>query len=213
MYKNVVIVLSGEDFVEKKIISFCKEADFIIAGNGGLNILDRLNIKPDLIIGDMDSAKKNIVSKYKNVVLIKHPVEKDLTDSQLAIQKALDLEPENISLLASSGSYLDHTYSNAVNLIKYFNFKTQIEMITSNSKIFVINKSKIFGKLKGRRISFFPLTPVKNIKLSGFKYSFKETKDLTQTDYSISNVIADSNASIEFDEGKLLCMLFDAGYK
>ena len=64
-FENIVIVASGEDYEKNKILNYCENSDYIISVDGGLNILDKLRIKPSIIIGDMDSVDKKLLTKYK----------------------------------------------------------------------------------------------------------------------------------------------------
>ena len=106
-YNHISIIGNGEDWNSTKIKDYCKNSDFIIAADKGLSILDQLNITPDLIIGDMDSVPEKVLGKYKNIALEKYPKEKDLTDSEISLKKAISLKPKKISLLAMTGSYFD----------------------------------------------------------------------------------------------------------
>ena len=50
----------------------------------------RLNIKPDIILGDFDSCNKDIMQEFSTDKKIIVPCEKDDTDTGLAIQKAIE---------------------------------------------------------------------------------------------------------------------------
>jgi thiamine pyrophosphokinase len=206
-----MIVGSGEDFSPSKIKEYAGFSDFIIAGDGGLNTLDKLNIKPDLIVGDLDSVDKNILKKYSEIKTEIFPVEKDLTDSEIALQKAIFYNPENIFLFGLTGSYFDHAFANILNLFRNYNEKIEINIITSNSRIFTVKNKKTFKNLKGRRFSFFPLGNISGFSMEGFKYSFGKD-NISFMEYSVSNVIIKDFAEIKFEKGILFCILFDEGY-
>jgi thiamine pyrophosphokinase len=219
--KNIVIVNGGNDYDIKKLKFYCKNADYIIAADAGLYLLYKIKIKPDLIIGDMDSIKQSILNKYKYVSIEKYPEDKDYTDSELAIMKARQLNPDNISIFASTGDYLDHSFANIINLFKYQNDKINMELITKNSSVYpVFNKKTIIDK-KNHRFSLLPLTKLENLSLKGCKYDFKNKKDISIFDYSISNVITDNICTISFkkaaiikhDRSAAILILFDKGYK
>ncbi|MFW5979554.1 MAG: thiamine diphosphokinase, partial [Halanaerobium sp.] len=88
--KRALLVLNGEfDFGKGDLQQFIerKEIDFIIAVDGGANKLKSLGLMPDLIIGDLDSITNKNKKYYsqQNVKTIKYPVEKDQTDSEIAV--------------------------------------------------------------------------------------------------------------------------------
>ncbi|MCK5768321.1 MAG: thiamine diphosphokinase [Candidatus Atribacteria bacterium] len=210
-YNHISIIGNGEDWNPTKIKDYCKNSDFIIAADNGLSILDELNITPDLIIGDLDSVLENVLAKYKNIPLEKYPKEKDLTDSEISLQKAISLKPKKISLLAMTGSYFDHSLANIINLHRNYQPDIETEVITHNAIIFPVTSKREFSGLKGRRFSLFPIGKVSGISITGAKYHLKNP-DFEATDYSISNVIEKNHFSIEIQNGFLLFILYDKGY-
>ncbi|HOV15593.1 MAG TPA: thiamine diphosphokinase [Spirochaetota bacterium] len=203
----ISIVGSGKDYNTEKIKEKLKDSYYIIACDGGLNLLHQLGISPDLILGDLDSVDKNILELYKNTRTIIYPTEKDLTDSEIALQKAIEMKPKKIYMLNVTGDYFDHSLANIYNLVRDYNKDIEIEIVTSNSTIFLIKDFKEFINLSGRRVSLFPLSKCEVI-LEGFKYNYNK-KRLKFTDYSVSNVIEDNIATVSLKTGLILCILFD----
>jgi thiamine pyrophosphokinase len=167
---------------------------------------------PNLIIGDLDSVPSSLLEQYKQIPIEKHPQKKNLTDTELCIQKAIGMNPTQINLLAMTGNYFDHSYANIINLFRNYRQDIKMQIITSNSIIFpVIEKTTLFD-LKGRRFSLFPLSPITEFSMTGAQYNFLK-KNLAITDYSISNVIVADKLEINMQEGKLFCVLFDEGFQ
>ena len=63
------------------------EGDYIIAADAGCRHLERLGARPDLIVGDFDSLGR--IPSFPNVEVC--PVEKDDTDSMIALRHAVTL--------------------------------------------------------------------------------------------------------------------------
>ena len=70
-----------------KELSASDEDAILIACDGGCDILARNNIVPDLVVGDMDSISEEGLDfiNNNNVFIEKYPVEKDWTDSEIAL--------------------------------------------------------------------------------------------------------------------------------
>ena len=84
-----------------------KEDDFLLAADGGLRHLQSLGLTPDEILGDFDSLG------YVPENSSRFPVEKDDTDSMLAIRRGLELGYREFWLYGSlDGPRLDHTAAN-----------------------------------------------------------------------------------------------------
>lgn len=212
LFQRIVIIGNGEDWKKEKVIDFCQKADFIIAADNGLSLLNRLSLAPDLIIGDLDSVSPSLLQHYQDIPIEKHPSIKALTDSELSIQKAISMNPKEIILLAMTGDYFDHSYAAIINLFRNYHKKIQMKIVTSNSVIFPIPQKTTLLHLKGRRFSLFPLSPIKQFSMVGAQYQFSK-KNLNITDYSISNVIIDERLEINFEKGMLFCVLFDQGFQ
>jgi thiamine pyrophosphokinase len=77
-----------------KELSASDEDTALIACDGGCDILARNNIVPDLVVGDMDSISEEGLGfiNSHNVFIEKYPVEKDWTDSEIALGKTGDEE-------------------------------------------------------------------------------------------------------------------------
>jgi len=210
--QKIIIVGNGEDWQKEKVISFCQTADFIIAADNGLSLLHQFNITPDLIIGDMDSVSSVLLQHYPDIPVEKFPAKKDFSDTELAIKKAITLNPGEIVLLAVTGNYFDHSYATIINLFRNYQPGIEIKIITSNSLIFPIKKKTNLLHLKGRRFSLFPISDIKNFSMQGAQYQFPK-KNLKVTDYSLSNVIVQEKLEINLEKGMLFCVLFDKGWQ
>ncbi len=82
-------------------------SDYLLAADGGLVHLQKLDLTPHGIIGDFDSL--GYVPDNAQVF----PVEKDDTDSMLAVRKGLELGYRNFEVYgALDGPRLDHTVAN-----------------------------------------------------------------------------------------------------
>lgn len=80
----------------------------------GIEICFELELLPEYLIGDFDSAEKKFIdlARKKNIPIEQHPVEKDFTDTQLAIFFAERLK-ENFSCILTGifGGRFDHMFS------------------------------------------------------------------------------------------------------
>ncbi len=83
------------------------EADVIIAADGGLTHTAALGLRPDVILGDFDSL--GYVPTGSEVF----PVEKDDTDSMLAIKRGLELGCDRFYIYGGlDGDRVEHTMAN-----------------------------------------------------------------------------------------------------
>ena len=81
----------------------------LIAVDGGADHLRRAGLRPDLVVGDMDS----IVEPFgPDVPVSLYPERKDASDMELAVRHALALEHSSIDVYGALGGREDHQFCN-----------------------------------------------------------------------------------------------------
>ena len=116
------------------------ENALVIAADGGLRHTQALGLSPDVILGDFDSL--GYIPQSSQV----HPVEKDDTDSMLAIRLGLERGCDRFYLYgAMDGPRLDHTIAN---------FQTLAHLATHGARGTLIGTRYIATVLKDEALSF-----------------------------------------------------------
>ena len=107
---NTCIIFCAGGF--DRLVQPIDETDYVLAADGGLIHLQRLGIRPNGIIGDFDSL--GYIPDGAQVF----PVEKDDTDSMLAVRKGLELGFRRFVIYGGlDGPRLDHTLANLQTLL------------------------------------------------------------------------------------------------
>lgn len=183
--------------------------DFIIAADKGLNYVKELGISVDYILGDYDSVDKDVIDAYrkKNIQVKTYPCEKDYTDTNLAVLRAIDLNPDEIVILGATGTRLDHTMANIFNLKIILDKGIKCSIINENNRIRLINDCLEIKKNEqyGKYVSLLPMTTeVTGITLTGFYYPLKDYTMRHGFSVGISNEIAKEVAFIKVKSGILM---------
>ena len=211
---KTIIITGGNsnlEFIKEYFLKY--SFDLIIAVDKGLESLDKLNIKPDLIVGDFDSVNLNILKKYENcntennnTKIIKLNPIKDLTDTHESINLAIEKGADEIYVLGGIGSRIDHTIANIHVLKEALDKNIKCTIVNENNSIELINKSISLKKDENYKyISLIPLTTVvTEVTLKGFKYEIKNIDLEIGKSLGISNEQIEDNATIEFKEGILI---------
>ena len=153
---------------------------YIVAADGALTFLMKHKIKPDLIIGDMDSVSESQLASTQGSEILRFPKDKDFTDGELAIRHCLDRKIKTITLLGAldTGQETDHMLGNIFNLalaqrlarkqsLEPFTIKIQNE----HQEIYYLeNASQLFLNRKGAMLSIIPLDATIQICYDGFVF-------------------------------------------
>lgn len=208
---NILIFAGNKDVNIDFIKTYISEDMFIIACDGGLDIIHKLGLIPNIILGDMDSVDKNLltVDKYINSKIIKFNEDKDFTDLDLVLLEVekLDLEYENIYIFGATNGRADHYMANIFLLQKYIHINN-LCLVDERNKIYVIDGDKRVEKSK-KYLSLIPLTETVNVSLYGVKYPLKDYTVTKLETLMISNEIVSDYAQITVHNGVVLVIEAD----
>lgn len=103
VHSSASIFLNGgypaehEAFYRTAIIE-ARDQRYLIAVDGGLLLFYRFGLKPDLILGDFDSIDRDLLDKFRATPSISYPKEKDESDGEIALRKAIDFGHTDIEI-------------------------------------------------------------------------------------------------------------------
>ena len=203
MRNSILLVCAGEINLAQ-LQKYAKLATYIIAVDHGYDYLDYINIKPNIIIGDLDSKKFN---NDTNIEIIKFDPVKDNTDTELALRYALTLNPTSIYILGATGRRLDHFFAN-LNLLYTTLDKVPTYILDKNNKIYLISS---FCKIE-KEYKYFSVLPftdrVKKLTIGNAKYPVSKIDLDKSTTLTISNEAYD-DCFVRIGEGVLIIIESD----
>ncbi len=182
------------------IKKYLQNSDFIIACDGGLETVYKLNLEPKLVIGDFDSVDEHIFRQYKNTKKIEYKAEKDFSDFEATLIECEKYEYSEILVFGVTGGRMDHTLSNISLIMKYCD--KNIKYVDDKNEIFVTDKDVLINKSK-KYLSIIPIGECK-ISIDGVKYELCE-KDITNlSTFTISNEIVDTQSKLTLHFGRVI---------
>lgn len=215
MAKQCLIVAGGEwnqefasCYINRKYGG--KKPELVIAVDGGLHGLHRMGILPDILLGDYDSAGAELLEQYEandRIIKMQYPVEKDYTDSHLAVATALEQEATEICMLGAIGTRMDHSLTNAGLLKSCLEAGVEAEIVDAHNRIRMMNQRLFLRKQEqfGKYVSLLPFTErVTGITLQGFRYPLQEAELELGCSRGVSNEIVEAKAVIQIRTGLLL---------
>ncbi|MGL5435046.1 MAG: thiamine diphosphokinase [Lachnospiraceae bacterium] len=188
--------------------------DKVIAVDGGLKAARELDIIPDYIVGDFDTAEPELIQQYKEIPYIvwdMHQPEKNETDTELARSRALAIGCTELVFLGATGGRIDHMLGNIDALYACMQTGVSACLVDGQNKLYLLDQGKTFYRdnLWGPFISFLPYTgEVSGITLHGFKYPLdgRHIKRGEEVGLCISNELSGESGSLDFDSGILICV-------
>ena len=102
-------IYTGGTIYPEGITESPKGGDLCIAADVGYQNALKLGVKIDILLGDFDSLGTPPPDKQLEILTV--PAEKDFTDTQLAVQTALERGADDIVIIGGLSGRLDHTLS------------------------------------------------------------------------------------------------------
>ena len=222
--KRIIIFANGELPDIPKARSLLQSDDYILCADGGTRHAMALGIKPNLVIGDMDSAERELLQKLKelDVSLELFPHDKNETDLELAIHRAIELGPRQIVIVAALGGRLDQTLANisllttpvlaeGVRVVPVLlgsaapHPSLEIRLDDGVEEIFLCrDQVQVYGK-EGDLVSLLPWQgAVSEIKTENLKWALRNETLYPNKTRGISNEMTTAQASISIGSGLLL---------
>ena len=178
------------------------EDALVIAADGGLRHTQALGLQPDVILGDFDSL--GYVPADSRV----YPVEKDDTDTMLAVKLALDRGCDFFLFYGSlDGPRLDHTVAN---------FQTLAYLASHGARGVLIGREYIVTVLAGESIAFpetasgilslFCLGAGAEVTIGGLQYPLDRGTLTPDFPLGVSNHFVGTPARITVHTGQVLAL-------
>lgn len=183
-------------------------AGALICADGGAEPVFAAGLRPDLVVGDMDSITPSLRDRLmsEDILVVQHPPEKDQTDMELAIEHALAYAPTHLTILgALGGARLDHTVGNLLLLAQSSLRAIDIRMETERSEALAVWSEREVTGAVGEYVSLLPLTAsVEGIQTSGLRYALHGEALMQGYARGVSNELTAERATITVSSGCLL---------
>mgnify|MGYP001471310770 FL=1 len=203
--KNALIINGGLNSTKRDQLD---NYDFIVAVDSGAEHAYKLFLKPDLIIGDLDSIDEKTIKRAEkdSIQILKYETNKNETDFELALKHVLDQSIKDITIIGGEYGEIDHLFSVLTVIISYQNDEL-ISWIHGNQSIIIPNSKKI--KIGNNvKFSILPFTDLKNLNISGAQWNLENENIKFGKSFTLRNISIDKNIEVSVDDGKF-CLIYN----
>jgi len=209
-----VVFLDGEYEDAAYYRAWARAAALVVAADGGARFLLAAGVRPDVVVGDFDSLPPADAARLAadGVELVRHPVRKDLTDGELAVEEALRRGAGELVLAGALGA-LDHTLGHLAILRRLAARGVAARLAAPHLtvRVLVAPAETALDAVGGTRVSVVSLGLDARLTLRGFDYEV--TRGLVPGDacLGLGNAVrAGDGARITVHEGAV-AVLVEAG--
>jgi len=177
---------------------------YVIAADSGAATALSFGLRPDVVIGDLDSISEGTRAQLQGVRFETYPRAKDATDSQLALQHALRLQPSELLLLGFlNGPRLDMTLSNVLLLM---NGPTATLLDERNeARLLRSGQSRTWLPEPDEVITLLPLAgDCEGVTTDGMRFPLNGERLVFGDSRGVSNEPSESTVAVSIGTGALL---------
>lgn len=206
---RAVVIAGGAPGDDAFVRDHAARADLLIAADSGALVLERLGIRPDLAVGDFDTAGPEAVARLMaaGVPTETHPAAKDYTDTHLAILVARARGAAEVIVLgALGGPRYDHMLATALSLAGPALAGGRVLLMDPQHTILALRggESVTLTGTPGEYVSLLALTPaVTGVIGAGLRYRLPPTFTLGDN-LGVSNELTAPAATVAIGGGILL---------
>ena len=201
---RAVVVSHGE--VDPADVAHVRGADLIIVADGGSDHVRRWGIEPHVVIGDLDSVAPEAVMGTARVE--RHPREKDQTDTELALARAIASGADEIVLVgALGGPRIDHALANALLLAGIDRASARVRIVHGPMSMRLVRGGErlVLGGKEGELVSLLAIAgDARGVRTEGLRYPLDGETLRLGSSRGVSNEVSAAGAAVSVAEGALL---------
>ena len=201
------LIVAGGRSISPAVLDRVGKPAWVAAADSGLDHAYALGLEPDLVVGDMDSVSEAGLARARaaGVQIELHPVDKDATDLEPAIDAVAAAGFARAKIIGGTGGRLSHTLANA--LILTVDRGIRLEWLTSHARISALRSGETgtFDRAEGTLLSLFPIGDRVICSSTGLRWPLAPVELVAGSTRGISNeILAADEATVSVTAGCIL---------
>ncbi len=202
----VVIVANAPLRWCEGLVALVREAELVVAADGGANHLARIGVKPAAVVGDLDSIRPEVRAWLGEDRLLPRP-DQEFTDLHKTLAHVIDERgASRVTILGGTGGRLDHAVENLA-LLARWGARAELEMRDESTRIVPVRREASFAVEPGAVVSLLPAGRCERVWTAGLRWPLSgEPLDLAVRT-GVCNQAAHGRVTIRVEGGTLLVFL------
>lgn len=202
--RDTILIFAGGDHLRPELAQELPVPDMVLAADSGYEAAVSLGFRVNVVVGDMDSITTSPLPDH--VTVERHPADKDQTDLDLALERAMSEDPGRVVIVGGSGGRHDHELATA-GLICSTRWEDveEIDWISSRSRSHVVRRRRMVHGDVGSTVTLLPVGGgVEGITTRGLQWDLSDAHLVPGSTRGVSNVMRAPVADISTSSGCLL---------
>jgi len=181
----------------------------VVAADGGLDRARALGLDVDVVIGDLDSVSPESLAAAEagGARVARHPVAKDATDLELALDEALELGARRALVVASDGGRLDHLLASLLLLASDRYAAVRLDALVGDALVHVIRGERALAGRVGETLTLLAVgAPADGVTTTGLEYPLAGETLVPGSTRGVSNVFVQAEVVVRVSSGALIAI-------
>ncbi|MGQ0617743.1 MAG: thiamine diphosphokinase [Acidimicrobiia bacterium] len=208
---TAIVVATGAE-VAAAVRAGLPRPALVVAADGGVDDALAGGLRVDVAVGDFDSVTPEGLAAVEagGGRLVRHPVAKDATDLELALDEAIGAGASKIIVLAGPAGRLDHLLANALLLARPVPLGLVVTARFGGARLYVVpdGATVTLDGDAGELVTLLALHgPVAAVRTDGLAYQLHGEPLAPGSSRGVSNVLVGPTATVGVEGGTLLVVL------
>lgn len=180
---------------------------YVVAADGGAATAMAFDLVPDLVVGDLDSIDAATLAELerRQIPVERHSRDKDFSDGQLAVERALDVQPTPLLLVGFlGGPRLDQALANVLLLTRLPGNAVLLDE-QNECALLRSGESRAWQAEPGEVVSLIPVgVDANGVRTSGLRWPLEGTTLAAGHTRGVSNEPSAARVAVSLGTGLLL---------
>lgn len=198
---HALIIANGVPPPAAFLRRLARDADLVVATDGGALKALRAGVRPHVVLGDMDSLSLDRREALRGVTVVPAP-DQEASDLEKAVRYCGSLGATEICLTAAGGGRIDHGLV-AYALMLAMAGRMDIRLREPHAEAAAVVGERTIRGAAGDTLSLIAMHPVQRVWLEGVRWPLRG-EPLAAGSRGVSNVMEGESARLCVEGGKLI---------
>lgn len=204
-----VLVFAGGDPNPPEALADLAEVAVVVGADSGAAHALLAGRTVDVVVGDLDSLEDHVLHQLEaaGAEVRRYPPAKDATDLALALDVAVELGAEAVTVVGGHGGRLDHLLANVALLADPAYASMVVDARLGRARIAVIRGRRALAGEPGELLTLLPVGgPARGVTTEGLLFPLDDATLRPGTTWGVSNQFTGQTAAVTVAEGTLLAI-------
>ncbi|MGA0864189.1 MAG: thiamine diphosphokinase, partial [Ilumatobacteraceae bacterium] len=208
MESQHALIFTGGDAPHPDASRLVRRSATVIAVDSGWEHARASGAVPHVLVGDMDSISPEHLAEAERlgVEVVRHPVDKDLTDAEIALELAVERGFTVITVVSGGGDRIDHVIGFVNAAAAHSAPERRVDIVVGRALIAIVSPGALLTATVGAEplVSLVPLGgPAHGVTTRGLRWELSNETLAPLASRGVSNVPLAAEYSVALTDGRL----------